>query len=312
MKADTLTGNQLQEKFRTWLSPPDPSINHDTACKTQHTGTARWFIRGSTFRDWKEKGSLLWIRGNRTLLPPTLIVWRLTPLLIPQPVRVRASSGTRFFVSVCSKKFMLSISSAMIEDIKNTREDRSALVTYHYFDYKDASKRHVRGLLASLLFQLCHDSDSCWDVLNQLYKTCNDGSQRPSDVSLAKCLKRMVELPGQLPIFIIMDALDECPNTTGFPSPRDEVLSFVEDLVGSNHSNLFICITSRPEQDIQTVLNPLTSSSCRVALHEERGQKEDINNYVRSVVHTDRAMRRWKEEDKEHVINVLTERAGGM
>jgi hypothetical protein len=49
-----------------------------------------------------------------------------------------------------------------------------------------------------------------------------------------------------------------------------------------------------------------------VALHEESGQKEDINNYVRSVVHTDRAMRRWKEEDKEHVIKVLTERAGGM
>jgi hypothetical protein len=97
-KADTLTGNQLQEKLRTWLSPPDPSINHDTACKAQHTGTARWFIQGSTFRDWKEKGSLLWIRGNRTLLPPTLFVWRLTPLLIPQPVWVRASSGTRFFV----------------------------------------------------------------------------------------------------------------------------------------------------------------------------------------------------------------------
>ena len=218
----------------------------------------------------------------------------------------------QFFVSVCSKKFMLSISSAMIEDIKNTREDRSALVTYHYFDYKDASKRHVRGLLESLLFQLCHDSDSCRDVPDQLYKTSRDGSQRPSDGSLAKCLKTMVGLPGQLPIFIIMDALDECPNTTGFPSARDEVLGFVEDLVGSDHSNLFICITSRPEQDIQTVLNPLTSSSCRVALHEERGQKEDINNYVRSVVHTDRAMRRWKEEDKEHVINTLTERAGGM
>jgi len=217
-------------------------------------------------------------------------------------------------VSVCviSNKFTLSVSSAIIEDIKNMEEDRSALVAYHYFDYKDASKRHVRGLLASLLFQLCHDSDSCRDVLYQLYKTCRDGSQRPSDVALAKCLKTMVERPGQLPIFIIMDALDECPTTTGTPSARDEVLEFVENLVGSKHSNLFICITSRPEQDIQAVLNPLTSPSRRVALHEESGQKEDIHNYVRSFVETDRAIRRWREEDKDLVVNTLTERAGGM
>jgi len=32
----------------------------------------------------------------------------------------------------------------------------------------------------------------------------------------------------------------------------------------SNHPNLFMCITSRPEQDIQAVLNPLTSASSRV------------------------------------------------
>jgi hypothetical protein len=207
---------------------------------------------------------------------------------------------------------MLSNSSAIIEDIKNTLKERSALVAYHYFDFKDTSKRHVHGLLASLLFQLCDDCDPFQDVLHELYKTCRDGTEQPSDVALVNCLKDMVKLPGRLPIFIIIDALDECPNTTGTPSARDEVLDFVEDLVLSNHSNLFLCITSRPEQDIQTVLDPLTSSSRRVALHDECGQKEDIYNYIRSFVFTDRAMRRWREEDKELVINTLSERAGGM
>jgi hypothetical protein len=111
-------------------------------------------------------------------------------------------------------------------------------------------------LLASLLFQLCDDCDPFQHVLHELYKTCRDGSGRPSDAALVNCLKTMAELPGRLPIFIIMDALDECPNTTGTPSARDEVLDFVEDLVVSNHSNLFICITSRPEQDIQTSSQP--------------------------------------------------------
>ena len=192
------------------------------------------------------------------------------------------------------------------------REDRSALVAYYYFDFKDVSKRHVRGLLASLLFQLCDDSDRCQDILQQLFNTCRKGSELPSDAALARCFKTILELPGQLPLFITIDALDECPDTTGTPSAREEVLNFVEELAKSNRSNLFICITSRPEHDICTVLDPLTSPQCRISLHEEGGQREDINNYIRSFVHTDRAMQKWREEDKELVIKMLSERASGM
>jgi hypothetical protein len=122
----------------------------------------------------------------------------------------------------------------------------------------------------------------------------------------------MLDLPGQLPTYIIIDALDECPNNTGTPSAREKVLDIVEDIVQSNHSNLFICVTSRPEQDINAALNPLTPISHRVSLHEEGGQREDINSYVRFFVQSDRAMQRWRAEDKELVIRVLSERAQGM
>ena len=60
-----LTGNQAKERVRTWLSPPDPSTNHNHARETQQRGTARWFLQGSTFCEWKKNGSILWIRGNR-------------------------------------------------------------------------------------------------------------------------------------------------------------------------------------------------------------------------------------------------------
>ena len=204
------------------------------------------------------------------------------------------------------------LSSAIIEEIKQIRKSRSALVAYYYFDFKDAAKRDVRGLLTSLLLQLVDDSDPCWILLSQLYKTSRDGSEQPSEVALAHCLNSMLDLPGQIPAFIIIDALDECPNNTGTPSARERVLNFVEDLVQSKHSNLFICITSRPEQDINAALNPLTPPSRRVSLHEEGGQREDINSYVLSFVQSDRAMRRWRTEDKELVIRVLSERAQGM
>jgi hypothetical protein len=206
---------------------------------------------------------------------------------------------------------MLSSSSAIIEDIQRKRESAS-LVAFYYFDFKDVSKRDVRGLLESTLLQLVDKSDSCWDTLHELYKSCDVGSKQPSEAALIKCLKGMIDLLGQVPIYLIVDALDECPNITGTPSAREKVLNFIQDLIQSSHSNLFVCLTSRPEQDISAALNPLTSPSNRVSLHEEDGQMRDIDSYVRSFVQTDAAMRRWRAEDRELVINVLSERAGGM
>ena len=204
------------------------------------------------------------------------------------------------------------LSSAIIEEIKHIRKPRSALVAYYYFDFKDAAKRDVRGLLSSILLQLVGDSDPCWHLLSQLHKKCHDGLEQPSEAALAQCLNSVIDLSGQIPTYIIIDALDECPNNIGTPSARERVLNFIDDLVQSNHSNLFICITSRPEQDINSTLNPLTDPSRRVSLHEEGGQMKDINSFVRSFVMNDRTMRRWRAEDKELVIRVLSERAQGM
>ena len=57
--------NQLRENIHKWLSPPDPSTNHNIACDTHHKRMATWFIKGSVFREWKSAGPLLWIRGKR-------------------------------------------------------------------------------------------------------------------------------------------------------------------------------------------------------------------------------------------------------
>jgi hypothetical protein len=63
-----LTGNQLRQDLRRWLSPPDPSTNHNIACSAHHEGTAAWFFQGIIFREWKTTDSLLWIHGKRTFV----------------------------------------------------------------------------------------------------------------------------------------------------------------------------------------------------------------------------------------------------
>ena len=120
----------------------------------------------------------------------------------------------------------------------------------------------------------------------------------------------MIGLPGQATTYIIIDALDECPTTTGLPSPRDKILELVKELVGLRIPSLRICITSRPEADIVPVLDPLAFRS--VSVHAESGQAKDIAKYVRFVVETDPKMRGWRTADKELIIETLTRRADGM
>ena len=122
----------------------------------------------------------------------------------------------------------------------------------------------------------------------------------------------MLRLPGQGPVFIVLDALDECPDSSGIPSPRDEVLQLVKELVELHLQGLHICATSRPEVDIRAVLQPLAFRS--VSLHDESGQAADIADYVQNVVNSSpsTAMRRWRPDDKKLVIETLTERADGM
>ncbi len=91
------------------------------------------------------------------------------------------------------------------------------------------------------------------------------------------------------------------------------VLQFVKDFVDLRLPNLHICVTSRPDIDIRNVLDPLTTY--QMSLHHQSGQKKDIEDYVRSVVYSkdsEPIMRRWRKEDKDLVIETLSDRADGM
>jgi hypothetical protein len=189
------------------------------------------------------------------------------------------------------------------------RDAGLGLTAYYYFDFRTKAKQDIRSLLSSLLVQLCAKSDPCYQVLSRLYSTYDNGSRSPEIKALVKCLKDMLKLPGQPPIYLIMDALDECPNTSGV-SQRDRVLDFIEDLVGSHLPNLRICLTSRPEADILETLEPLASHT--VSLHHEDGQKQDIVDYVTFVIRSDRRVRKWTKEEKILVIDVIPKKADGM
>jgi hypothetical protein len=184
-----------------------------------------------------------------------------------------------------------------------------ASLAFFYCDFREDRKKELRGLLSSILAQLYHQSNSYFDILSKFYLEHGEGSRTPSDDALAGCLKNLLKLPGLAPVYLIVDALDECPNPSVVRSPRAKVLRFIEELVKEQIQNLRVCVTSRPELDIKDVLDPLISRS--VSLHDESGQMRDIEDYIKSVINT-RTTKRWKEEHRKLAIDVITEKSNGM
>ncbi|KAF8269894.1 hypothetical protein EI94DRAFT_882147 [Lactarius quietus] len=264
---------KIRKDAREWFSPPDSSVNHNIAWKTYHPQSATWLFGHAVFVNWMSTGSLLWVHG-------------------------KPGSGKSI---ICS---------AIIQHIIALCEAGQASIVYFYFDFRDKEKQNARNLVTSLLIQLSAFSDPCCDIVHRVYSAHGNGTRQPTNDSLMDCLKEMLTVVAEEPIYIVMDALDECPDSSGFPTAREEVLVVLKDLVGLHLPNLRICVTSRPEVDIKSILNQLTIHA--VSLHDESEQIKGIADYVSSIVNSDVKMREWPDEDKELIIKVLSERADGM
>ena len=182
-------------------------------------------------------------------------------------------------------------------------------MAYFFFDFKDTAKQDAHAFLSSVLVQLSSQSDSFCNILLEFYSAHQRGSEQPSGGALMQCLEKMLKVPSNIPLFLIVDALDECPDISGV---RERVLKLVVELVGLHLSNLRICLTSRPEVEIRKVLEPLTSTSNRISLHDEDGQKKDVANYITSIVNSDQKIMTRREKDKELVVKTLSNRADGV
>ena len=199
-------------------------------------------------------------------------------------------------------------SSLIIEDLERLRITELACLVYFYFDYREPKKQNIRGLLSSLLVQLCAQSDVCCGVLSTLYLARSHEIRQPNIPTLTQCLKDMLAALSSESVYIIIDGLNECP--TVLPSPRGEILRLLKGISALRYPNLHICILSRAESDIKTALDPLTSH--HASIHGESGQEQDIALYVKSLIESDTRMKKWPPKDKVYVVETLARRSLGV
>jgi hypothetical protein len=206
------------------------------------------------------------------------------------------------------KLFRAPTRSAIIEDIRGKRAIGDAKIVYYYFDFRDSKKQDCYGLLSSLILQLSVNSEPCSNILSKLYSDIGP-VLKPTLIALKTCIKDVLSQPGRGPIYIIVDGVDECPNSSRTPSARREVLDIIKELVDLKRLNVHVCVASRPEIDIRMVLGSL--EPLQINLDDEIGQKADIIAFIEHTVHSN-SMLEWTEEDQSLVINTLSQKANGM
>jgi hypothetical protein len=65
-----LHDNEHWQNIHQWLSPPDPSSNHNTACSKRQLTTGAWFLESEEFGKWKlGSNSFLWLHGIGKHIP---------------------------------------------------------------------------------------------------------------------------------------------------------------------------------------------------------------------------------------------------
>jgi hypothetical protein len=94
-----LVGDHLRRDVQNWLSPPDPSTNHNFVRKARHSGTAGWFFESNAITEWKARGSLLWIHGKRMFFEPQRVLCT-NDLLILSGGREKHSSVCHRFLGL--------------------------------------------------------------------------------------------------------------------------------------------------------------------------------------------------------------------
>lgn len=199
------------------------------------------------------------------------------------------------------------LSSTIIEDLEKPLQCQSLL--YFYFDFSDKDKQTLENMLRSLMSQLYSKCGGVSKEFDSLFSSCENGRRQPSCESLCKAFLHIIEQVKE--VWIVLDALDECRTRNG--EPTKGLLSWIKDLLSSEQRNIHLLVTSRPEQDIKSIVSEFAHNDDIVPIQSSR-ISDDIRAYIRTRVRKDNGLKRWQSylEVQNEIETQLMEKADGM
>ncbi len=197
-------------------------------------------------------------------------------------------------------------SSVIIEQLKVNCDSKPNLaIAYFYFDFNESEKQNATSFVTSLIAQLCNHVVDLPEKLKELYKACNNGRGLAALDTLLVALYAMAEKFDD--VFIVADALDECPNDGTL---REELLELIKDMSTRSSSNIHFLVTSRLESDIEELLRSL--STTRVIPIQGSSLEADINSYICNEISSNPKLKKIPIEEQKKIEKHLIAGANGM
>ncbi|KAJ7723733.1 hypothetical protein DFH07DRAFT_1067168 [Mycena maculata] len=256
----------VEKKLEEWLrSPPDMRQKQHETQKLRKEGTCRWFLEGSAFIEWQDNAGSLWIQG---------------------------ASGTGKSV----------LSSSVIQKLIDDQQlfadlGKASAVAFFYFDFKAKDGNTVETALRRIVLQLSAQSPHPFRALDKQYNL-SKGQALPNYQDLQRILKELLEQLGR--VYIILDALDECPDTE--LAQLITLLTMLREWTGSP---LHLFFTS---QTRASFTDAFTDIPC-VFLESDVTQP-DVELFIASELRENLKMKTWASRADEIIHRVLHKSSG--
>jgi hypothetical protein len=208
----------------------------------------------------------------------------------------------------------LLFSSTAIENLQQRAKGQPGYaVIYWYFTFTDTEKQTLSNCILSLLGDACSNLRKTPQGLQEAYDQANFGRQQPGTKQSLELLKET--LAGLSDVFICLDALDECPKSSG---ERKRLLDAIHEMCSWGLESLHILATSRREVDIDGSFDALskdlitqdTGDFSAVAVQGPQ-VKRDIEKFIQHRVQ-DRVFNSWTMKLRNEVEAMLASQAEGM
>lgn len=248
LESDRHHANEQRTKVLNWVAPFDYTVQQNYF-RQRKTGTGQWFLDSAEFKSWVET-------EKQTLFCPGI-----------------PGAGKTILTSI-----------VINELTSRFGNDDSFGIAYIYCNFRRKHNQTAEDLLANLLRQLAQDRPSLPKSVQSFYDDCK--GQRPSLDQISTTLQSVSKMHSK--VFIVIDALDECPTLEGC---RSTFLEAIVDLQAKCKANVFA--TSRFIPEIMEEFD----GCVRLEIH---AKAEDVGLYVDSrMSHLPSFVRRRQDLQKE-------------
>ncbi|KAJ7487141.1 ankyrin repeat-containing domain protein [Mycena latifolia] len=257
-KVQSIIDKDMRTNVEKWLHPANVAASGQDAANQRHGETGKWLLERAEFKEW--------------IYAPRSLLW------------LHGISGSGKTV----------LSSTIIEALRARKEP----VVFFYFDTNNSGQRTVAQLLCTLVAHLSGQADSPSKTLSDLWRSHANGQHLPSNSALISEALIPVLMEFTRPVYIVLDALDEC-------SEREKLLDSLNRVLDAVPSDIHLLLTSRPEVPHGTNL-----VQRGVSLSLEGCVDEDIKSYIIEKLASQGT--EWTDKRKDQIRVGLLERSKGM